>query len=136
VTVDVVAIAAGVSRKTVFNYFSSKEDMLFDRDGEIQETTLASIRDRPPGVSVLEVFRELSRGDWRRIAKAGEAGGLPHDFWGIVQSDPGLEDHAEALFARHARTVGEALAAERGVASDDPAATRWRGRSEAPRWRC
>src|SRR5215475_4902889 len=66
VTVDEVASAAGVSRKTVFNYFSSKEDMLFDRDAEIRETLVAALEDRTPGTSVVDVFRELSRGDWHR----------------------------------------------------------------------
>jgi hypothetical protein len=32
VTVDEIAAAADVGRKTVFNYFPRKEDMFFDRD--------------------------------------------------------------------------------------------------------
>jgi hypothetical protein len=43
-----------------------------------------------------------------------------HEFWAVVESSPALRDYSEAVFARHARSVAEALAAERGVPEDDP----------------
>src|ERR1700734_564034 len=60
VTVDDVAQAAQVSKKTVFNYFPTKEDLVFDRAEAREQALLAAVRERPAGVSVVESFRRLS----------------------------------------------------------------------------
>ena len=54
VTVAQIAEAARVSVKTVFNYFSSKEDLFFDRADDVRDALLAAIEGRPEGVSVIE----------------------------------------------------------------------------------
>jgi AcrR family transcriptional regulator len=60
VTVAEVAEAAGVSEKTVFNYFPAKEDLVFP-DGEARWSALIdTIRDRPAGVSLVAPFREAT----------------------------------------------------------------------------
>lgn len=115
-----VAAAAQVSRQTLFNYFPSKEDLLFDRDPEIREALLAAVRERTPGTSVLEAFRGHTRSFWTRLRDLLAQGPLGHGFWAIVQSSPALQDHAEVLFARHARAAAAALARERGAPEDDP----------------
>jgi AcrR family transcriptional regulator len=57
VTVAEVADSAGVSEKTVFNYFPAKEDLVFP-DGEQRWLALLdSIRNRPAGASLVDVFR-------------------------------------------------------------------------------
>src|SRR5690349_3592412 len=53
VTVDDVARAADVSRQTVFNYFPTKEQMLFDREDEVSAALLALVRGRRDGASLL-----------------------------------------------------------------------------------
>jgi AcrR family transcriptional regulator len=57
VTVAEVAEAAGVSEKTVFNYFPAKEDLVFPRGEQHVAEFLESIRDRTPGESVVAPFR-------------------------------------------------------------------------------
>jgi AcrR family transcriptional regulator len=117
VTVDEVARTADVSRQTVFNYFRSKEEMLFDRDAEIEAALVNAVRGRPRGTPVLDVFRAHTRAFWQRLAAVG----MPrHEFWAIVESSPALRDYAEATFARMARSVARVIAAERGVPEDDP----------------
>jgi AcrR family transcriptional regulator len=117
VTVNEVAQAANVSRQTVFNYFGSKEEMLFDRDHEVEAALVGAVRERPPGASVVDVFRAHTEAFWRRLEATGMA---PNEFWAIVESSPALRDYAEAVFARHARSVARVLAAERGAPEDDP----------------
>src|SRR5215217_8370567 len=57
VTVEEVAEAANVSRKTVFNYFPAKEDLVFRAGSERLTALVAAIRARVPGTSVVEPFR-------------------------------------------------------------------------------
>ncbi len=59
VTVAEVAEAAGVSKVTVFNYFTRKEDIFFDRGPQAEELLTAAVRDRPAGTSPLRAFRGL-----------------------------------------------------------------------------
>jgi AcrR family transcriptional regulator len=56
VTVAEVARVADVSEATVFNYFSTKEDLFFSGLEAFEEELLSAIRDREPGVSVLAAF--------------------------------------------------------------------------------
>jgi AcrR family transcriptional regulator len=60
VTVAEVAEAAGVSEKTVFNYFQAKEDLVFPEGEARWEALLESIRTRPAGASVVAPFREAT----------------------------------------------------------------------------
>src|SRR4051812_8127639 len=56
VTVADVARAADVSEKTVFNYFATKEDLVFFRSDDRLEQRAEAIRARPPGVPLTRVF--------------------------------------------------------------------------------
>jgi AcrR family transcriptional regulator len=60
VTIDDIAAAADVGRMTVFNHFPRKEDMFFDREGEIQALAFDAVRNRGPGVSAIEATRILA----------------------------------------------------------------------------
>src|SRR3954462_9488592 len=51
-----IARAADVSEKTVFNYFPTKEDLVYWRLEEFEEQLLDSIRNRRPRESALEGF--------------------------------------------------------------------------------
>src|SRR3954451_17034148 len=56
VTVAEVAAAADVSEKTVFNYFPTKEDLVFwNSDDKLAERADA-IRDRVPGLPLSRIF--------------------------------------------------------------------------------
>jgi AcrR family transcriptional regulator len=69
VTVAEVAEAAGVSEKTVFNYFPAKEDLVFP-DGQARWAALLdSIRERPPGASVVAPFRAATHEFLDRVAR-------------------------------------------------------------------
>src|SRR4051794_19113335 len=60
VTVAEVAAAADVSEKTVFNHFATKEDLAFAGREEGIAQFVAAIAERPPGTSVLDVFRGMT----------------------------------------------------------------------------
>jgi AcrR family transcriptional regulator len=57
VTMDEIAEAADVSRMTVFNHFSRKEDLFFDLDEEGREDLVAALQKRNPGTPPVEALR-------------------------------------------------------------------------------
>lgn len=57
VTVSEVAHAATVSQATVFNYFPTKEDLVLHGMAEHGRRLVATLRDRAPGMSILDAFR-------------------------------------------------------------------------------
>ena len=57
VTVAEIAEAAHVSVKTVFNYFSSKEELFFDRMDDVLDAIVAAVRERPAGTTVVEALQ-------------------------------------------------------------------------------
>lgn len=57
VTVDAVAAAAGVSTRTFFNYFASKEDALVGGNAELVDETAARMLARPEDEPVRESVR-------------------------------------------------------------------------------
>jgi AcrR family transcriptional regulator len=59
VTVAEVAEAAGVSIKTVFNYFGSKEELFLDREAEVRTAIVAAVAGRPAGQSVTGALTHL-----------------------------------------------------------------------------
>jgi AcrR family transcriptional regulator len=57
VTVADIARAANVSDKTVFNYFPTKEDLVFGAGMQRTAALIEAVRARPPGASIVEPFR-------------------------------------------------------------------------------
>jgi hypothetical protein len=93
--------------------------MLFDRDQEVLAALLTAIRDRSPDRSPIDVFRVHTSGFWERIKAPVDGEMAPAQFWTVVESNPGLRDHAEIVFSRQARAVGVALARERDLPEED-----------------
>jgi AcrR family transcriptional regulator len=61
VTVAEIADAVNVSPKTVFVYFSAKEDLVFDGEAEMRDRIVARIRGRAPGETPLDAMGGLLR---------------------------------------------------------------------------
>jgi AcrR family transcriptional regulator len=56
VSVAEIARAAEVSEATVFNYFATKEELVYNRLEAFEDELLAAIRDRPVGESITAAF--------------------------------------------------------------------------------
>ncbi|HTV18391.1 MAG TPA: TetR/AcrR family transcriptional regulator [Polyangiaceae bacterium] len=59
VTVEEIAAAANVSKMTVFNYFARKEDLMFDREDEVQPLLHQALGGRTKGPSAVDALRGL-----------------------------------------------------------------------------
>jgi AcrR family transcriptional regulator len=73
VTLAEIAQAADVSVKTILNHFGSKEELFFDRAGEVEASVLGAITGRPPGTTVLQALRALLADN--RVPFTGEGWG-------------------------------------------------------------
>ena len=65
VPVAAVARAAEVSEATVFNYFPTKEDLVYQGMEAFEDELLASVRDRPAGESIVTATTRASN-SWRK----------------------------------------------------------------------
>jgi AcrR family transcriptional regulator len=109
VTVAEVAEAAGVSEKTVFNYFPTKEDLFFDEIDEREAALVAAIRDRRPDEPITSALRRHQINDCGRMCTAAFAG-----FARVIEESPALRAKELEVMARFTRTLAEALRAELG----------------------
>jgi AcrR family transcriptional regulator len=86
VTVGEIAHAAGVSEKTVFNYFPTKEDIFFDEVPERLEALAEAIRSREPGKSLVETMHGLQAKECGRLASPQFA-----HFARTIEGSPALQ---------------------------------------------
>lgn len=121
VSVADIADAAGVSRKTVFNYFLCKEELMFDREEEsralLRQALLASAGAPLPALqSLLRQLLDQGHPLLRVSVRARR-------FWKAVAASPALTAHARQLQI----TLGDDLAnllAEAAAEPVDPALAR------------
>jgi AcrR family transcriptional regulator len=114
VTVAEVAQAAGVSEKTVFNYFPSKEDLFYDEVPAREAALVAAVRERQPGQSVVDALRQQSLANCGRLCSPGFA-----TFARIIEESPALRVKELEVMAGFARALSDALQSELGVAELD-----------------
>ena len=117
-----VAERVGVSEKTIFNYFPTKESLVFDRFDEQLNGTLRAVRDRPSGVPptrafVDELVRQMADLANEDFAQAREI--IPR-FGVMLDSAPTLRaawgDHRDRMVT----AIAEVLADDLGVDALDP----------------
>jgi AcrR family transcriptional regulator len=114
VPVAEVAEAAGVSEKTVFNYFPTKEDLFYDEVPAREEALRAAIRDRKPGDSILTALRRLQSDECPRICSPGFA-----VFARIIEESPALQAKELEVMARFSAALAETIQQELGVDERD-----------------
>jgi len=108
VSVAEVAREAGVARKTVFNYFPRKEDLIFDREEEVR----ALVRDAIVGresQSPVDAFRALMRTLLETGHPIFHMTARPLQFWRTVADSPALTTYARELQVTLANDLGEML---------------------------
>lgn len=121
VSIDEIASAAGVSRKTVFNYFPRKEDLVFDREDEARDLVrqaLAARGEQPP----VPAFEALIRGLLDERHPMFRINRRPIRFWSAVADSPSLTIRARELQGTLADDLAAMLADAVGRPRTDPEA--------------
>lgn len=110
VTVADVAEAAGVSEKTVFNYFPTKEDLFFDELPAIEAALVAAVREREPDESVLSALRRLQLSHCKRWSSREFA-----QWARVIEDSPALQAKELETMAHFAQALDETLREELGL---------------------
>lgn len=119
VTTAEVAEAADVSVATLFNHFATKEALVLDEDTEREQRLVAAVQDRDPGTSLVDA---LHRHFARLLEQDNRDGGeVLRSLQELVQSTPSLRDFAQRMWTRHENSLAEAIAADHGAPTSDPA---------------
>jgi len=117
-TTGAIAEAAGVSPRTFFRYFPTKESVLFFGEYEFIRSFAGVLQCQPPTVSDLDAMRAsfvLLAPGAARLRKRIER------YRKAVGSSLVLRGREQANHDDHAATVAAAIAARRGLAYPDPA---------------
>lgn len=119
VSVDDIAREAEVARKTVFNYFPRKEDLVFDREDELRNLVRQSLVERRRQ-SPVHAFQTLMLTLLRENHPLFRMSERPVQFWRTVAESPALTIRARELQGTLADDLADMLAeaAKRPLDSD------------------
>src|SRR5215213_1601996 len=113
-----VARAADVSEKTVFNYFPTKEELVYNRLETFEEELLTAVRERRPGESVVAAFgRFVSRP--RGLLAEPEGGEQLRAVTAMIAASPALRARERQIFERYTESLAKLLTADTGAREGD-----------------
>jgi AcrR family transcriptional regulator len=115
VTVEEIAAAARVSKVTVFNYFTRKEELFFDREGEVKLLLREAIAQRSKGQSAVAALRLLVDRLCEQKHPFAHVDSRTAAWWRVVAASPSLK----ARLREVGDEVVEALASELGGPKPD-----------------
>lgn len=116
-----VAREADVSEATVYNYFPTKEDLVYHRMEAFEEELLSAIAQRPAGESIVDAFGRFAlkpRGLLSSSEKGADEGLAAINR--MMTRSPALLAREQLIFERYTRTLAELIARERGMGVEDP----------------
>ncbi|MBB5049073.1 AcrR family transcriptional regulator [Rhodopseudomonas rhenobacensis] len=120
VTVDDIAAAADVGRMTVFNHFSRKEDMFFDRDEEGRQMLREALLQRDPRVSLIDTYGLLAHRLIAEHSPVVEFSARSQSFIEAIEASETLKARARAIRDECAQVVALALSECAGREPGDP----------------
>jgi AcrR family transcriptional regulator len=121
VSVAEIAREADVAEATVFNYFPSKEDLVYNRLERFEEELLTAIRDRPGGETILQAFGRFVLQPRGILAAPDEASAQKLlEISRMIAQSPALLAREQQIFAGYTVWLTQVIAEETRAGSDDP----------------
>jgi AcrR family transcriptional regulator len=115
VTVAEIARAADVAETTVFNYFPTKEDLVYWRLEFFEAALLDAIRERAPGEPALAAFSRFVLEQRGLLAEPDpEAREQLAAVTRMIASSPALRAREQQVYARYTESLAALLAEEAG----------------------
>ena len=98
VTLDEIAVAAKVSKMTVFNYLARKEDLMLDREDDLKLLPFReALRERPKGQSPVDALRRLVNGLHDQKHPFARIDSKTAGWWRVVAASPSLKARLREL---------------------------------------
>jgi AcrR family transcriptional regulator len=113
-SVDEIAAASGVSRRTFFHYFDSKEDVVLSRHDDFEHALMEAIRTAPREAPLLEVAQQAVVATLA-IFDTDELELLER----LKRDTPALRARDHGKYERLERAIAGALAERSGATPDD-----------------
>jgi AcrR family transcriptional regulator len=126
VKVSEIAEACEVSEKTVFNYFPTKESLLFDREEYEAALVTEAVRDHGDDLSLVDAVVKVIEADvtasyerWGEVDPDKALAALRR-FGALIEETPALQAALQGLTERLTQVAAQALAERAGIDPDDP----------------
>jgi AcrR family transcriptional regulator len=120
VTIAEIARAAEVSEGTVFNYFPSKEDLVYERMEVFEQELLSAIDGRPDGESLVAAFRRFILTPRGFIASTDPSAAQQlRAITQVIAQSPALLAREQQILDRYTRALASVIAQERRQSADD-----------------
>ncbi|MEI9995443.1 MAG: TetR family transcriptional regulator [Rhizomicrobium sp.] len=115
VTLDEIAEAAGISRRTFFHYFESKEDLAFAWLDASTDAMVAAVAMQPKGLSLLDMATNAILSCLGTPLPRAEAFALAR----LVNETPALRGRSQMKYERLERALADALTERKGLRQGD-----------------
>ena len=120
VPIAAVARAAEVSEATVFNYFPTKEDLVYQGMEAFEAELLACVRDRPAGESIVTAFGRFVLAPRGFLAAPDEdSARYLLAVSQMIADSPALAAREREILARYTTSLAELIAEDTAAGPDD-----------------
>jgi AcrR family transcriptional regulator len=109
VTTAEIARRAEVSVPTLFNYFPTKESLVFDEDSEMEDELVNTVLHRKKGQSILDALLEAGL---KNIDSHKADRKLFKTFMALIERTPELSLYAKQMWLRHEKALAKAIQKE------------------------
>jgi AcrR family transcriptional regulator len=119
VSVAEVARAADVSEATVFNYFPTKEDLVYSGLERFENELLDAVRDRPPGESIATAIGRFFLEPRGLLAADPQAVARLIEIYRMISDSPALLARERQILDRYTTSLTQLIAEQTNAAAGD-----------------